>query len=755
MSCGCSGDSNSGDVYNGYCNSDTPYPSVSHESVPSLIDNLVNALYGTITKDVSSGKVVWNIPCDPNNTTVIANIPRNAGEGLLCYIIRVLNSIAGGGSSINPAVSAYNLAGGAAWSIPYQTGIGATSFLPIGTTNQVLSINSSGQIIWGNADSANTASSVVRRDASGNFNAGTITATLTGNVNGNATTSTTAATATTAATCTGNSLTATSAAYATAAGNATTATTATNAITASTANAVVAGGVLTAMIGDSQVIGAKLETISGLSAGTYGSSSQTPVVTVDTKGRVTAISAVSQPSKTVVSFFADASYGDVGYSSFDYSGVLVDSNNMVRTIGYNRRGRLATGSDLANSTGIGFFVAQVPKATSETITKVLVNYGAIFVLSDAGNVYSCGANSSYGGLGVGDLIDRSVFTKITALSSVVDLSIGLSGSDPDYWHALAVTSSGALYAWGLNISGQLGDGTATSRSTPTLITGGDITGKTITKCYAFGGYYGSSFVLDSNNNIYSCGGNAYGQLGLGDTTDRNVFRQITTLKASAIYGAGATSSTYYTASIFIVWQGNVWATGYNGRGGLGVGDTVSKSSFTSISGLSNVVSLAISNNYPNAGISVAALLTDGTIRTWGRNDVGQLGTGVLTDALTPQTLAGVSGLVFSKIQFCGDASAANFFALSTNANLYVCGYQGRAFGDGGSISVNKSTLLPCRKPVNVSFNDFRVYGASTQLTIYAKSTTGELWSWGYNNYYSSSVSTAAGGLTMPQKAFLN
>jgi hypothetical protein len=93
MSCNCSsGSSYDGGVYEGVCNADIPYPSVSHESVPSLIDNLVYALYGVITKDVTSGKVVWNIPCDPSNIPATINgIPRNDGEGLLCYIVRALN----------------------------------------------------------------------------------------------------------------------------------------------------------------------------------------------------------------------------------------------------------------------------------------------------------------------------------------------------------------------------------------------------------------------------------------------------------------------------------------------------------------------------------------------------------------------------------------------------------------------------------------------------------------------------------------
>jgi hypothetical protein len=83
MSCGCNNE-----PYNNVCRQDIPYPQVSHESVPSLIDNLVQALYGDITKSVVSGRVVWNIPCDPNNSTQVFGIPRLPGEGLLCYLIR-------------------------------------------------------------------------------------------------------------------------------------------------------------------------------------------------------------------------------------------------------------------------------------------------------------------------------------------------------------------------------------------------------------------------------------------------------------------------------------------------------------------------------------------------------------------------------------------------------------------------------------------------------------------------------------------
>jgi len=135
------------------------------------------------------------------------------------------------GSSTS-ATTATNLAGGAANQIPYQTAAGTTAFTTAASgTNYVLNYNGSaftwvagtisGVALGSNlnaltagtyltsagtydgatartfavdATDANTASKVVARDASGNFSAGTITATL----SGNASTATSATSATTA-----------------------------------------------------------------------------------------------------------------------------------------------------------------------------------------------------------------------------------------------------------------------------------------------------------------------------------------------------------------------------------------------------------------------------------------------------------------------------------------------------------------------------------------------------------------------------
>jgi hypothetical protein len=84
MSCG-----SNNSTYSNTCCPDVPYPTISAESVPSLIGNLVYALYGTINKTIINGRVVWDIPCDPDNTTEVEQIPREEGEGLLCYLLRL------------------------------------------------------------------------------------------------------------------------------------------------------------------------------------------------------------------------------------------------------------------------------------------------------------------------------------------------------------------------------------------------------------------------------------------------------------------------------------------------------------------------------------------------------------------------------------------------------------------------------------------------------------------------------------------
>jgi len=118
--------------------------------------------------------IVWDIPCDPNNTATISGVSRNQGEGLLCYLLRVFQqfnpasyinltspqtisnktfttSIFSGGSitgatisgctysDVIPRASVSNyLLGSVVGSVPYQSGNNVTTLLAPGTSGQVL-----------------------------------------------------------------------------------------------------------------------------------------------------------------------------------------------------------------------------------------------------------------------------------------------------------------------------------------------------------------------------------------------------------------------------------------------------------------------------------------------------------------------------------------------------------------------------------------------------------------------------------------
>jgi hypothetical protein len=215
------------------CRKDIPYPSVSNESVPSLINNLVTALYGSnVTKSVVNRQVIWNIPCDPNNTAQISSLPRNQGEGLLCYLIRAFNTTFVGQVTLDgvqtltnktltaPVInspSVANLSATGTLSLPLASilpsylSLGAPSWTSQGVTsiidlivsgnltlpnNSITSgmiadgtitnadISSSAAIanskLAGLPDSTNQANKIVLRDGSGNFAANIVTANLTG-----------------------------------------------------------------------------------------------------------------------------------------------------------------------------------------------------------------------------------------------------------------------------------------------------------------------------------------------------------------------------------------------------------------------------------------------------------------------------------------------------------------------------------------------------------------------------------------------
>jgi alpha-tubulin suppressor-like RCC1 family protein len=81
-----------------------------------------------------------------------------------------------------------------------------------------------------------------------------------------------------------------------------------------------------------------------------------------------------------------------------------------------------------------------------------------------------------------------------------------------------------------------------------------------------------------NDDVWICGFNGNGQLGLGDNINRNVFTQILNLKAKQV-----SAGNKHTAAIDL--NNDVWSFGSNENGQLGLGDNKDRNESTQIPNL--------------------------------------------------------------------------------------------------------------------------------------------------------------------------
>ncbi len=110
--------------------------------------------------------------------------------------------------------------------------------------------------------------------------------------------------------------------------------------------------------------------------------------------------------------------------------------------------------------------------------------------------------------------------------------------------AIAATSSGAAYAWGLNSNGQLGNGTTSNGvSTPEAIT----LAPAVPAATAVAAGPDHSLAIGSDGNIHAWGYNSNGQLGTGTTTDSHTPVAITL--ASGVTATAIAAGGFYSLAI--------------------------------------------------------------------------------------------------------------------------------------------------------------------------------------------------------------
>src|SRR5262249_55210236 len=117
-------------------------------------------------------------------------------------------------------------------------------------------------------------------------------------------------------------------------------------------------------------------------------------------------------------------------------------------------------------------------------------------------------------------------------------------------------------AWGDNSFGQLGDGTHSQRSTPTQVLGPNGSGNLLKVVGVAAGQY-HSLAVKRDGTVWAWGGDVSGQLGNNSTASHTSPVQVALLTGVAAVAAGQ----YH--SLALKSDGTVWAWGKNDSGQLG------------------------------------------------------------------------------------------------------------------------------------------------------------------------------------------
>jgi alpha-tubulin suppressor-like RCC1 family protein len=273
-------------------------------------------------------------------------------------------------------------------------------------------------------------------------------------------------------------------------------------------------------------------------------------------------------------------------------------------------------------------------------------------IRSGGALYCWGANTS-GQLGDGSRTSHLVPTPAATGLTLVAVT---AGSD----HTCGLNASGSAYCWGANTTGQLGDSTTITRLTPVAVAGA----LQFTQLAAGAGF---TCGLIADGTAYCWGNGATGQLGNGGTAIRTAPTPVnTTYKFQALSVFGDNHACGLYGSFPICW-------GYNADGELGDSTTTTQLNPVLVKGDLYLAQIA-SGWFHTCGIDYYS----GAAWCWGDNNSWQLGWGTPPqDAYVPGAVQG--GHAFISLAAGGGHTCGRL----SNETVYCWGSnQDGGLGDG-------------------------------------------------------------------------
>lgn len=179
----------------------------------------------------------------------------------------------------------------------------------------------------------------------------------------------------------------------------------------------------------------------------------------------------------------------------------------------------------------------------------------------------------------------------------------------------AITTNGDLYCWGNNSSGQVGNGTTTSQTTPVKVLEN-------VSSVSSGWYSSVMTAITTDRSLYCWGRNDHGEIGNGTTEDQTVPLKVLENVSTVSYNRDNFSMAAITTNGELYrWGGN------NYYGQIGNGTTEDQTIPFKV--MENVISVSQGSSH------IEAVTTNGDLYCWGDNSSGQIGNGSTLDQTTP------------------------------------------------------------------------------------------------------------------------
>ncbi len=434
----------------------------------------------------------------------------------------------------------------------------------------------------------------------------------------------------------------------------------------------------------------------------------------------------------------------------------IAGDSTVYGSGSNGSGQLGIGSD-----PVGYWPVQMHGENNTGVFTGAIGLAAgadhSAVLAYDGTVFTCGSNFR-GQLGDGTRTSRSYPGRVKSpdgsgwLTHITALSAG-------YYHTAALRQDGTVWCWGRNDQGQLGDNTvAESVLLPVQVRGemgrGYLTGVKEVSCGAE-----HTLAVMNDGTVRTWGSNLYGVLGNGASGEFSAV-PVAISNLSQVKKVAGCKNFYNPFSLALKEDGTVWAWGGNNYGQLGNGTTTDQSSPVRVGALTNIVAIAAGSWHS------LALRSDGTVWAWGANWHGELGDGTNDDRTSPVQVKGLDGQGFLTDVVAIDAGDGYSMALKSDGTVWAWGYNaGNVFGNpayhtapvGYSTPVRQGYLvLPQNTPLvflsvrvspegagtTVPMESVHAYNVGTVVNLRASESFGyqfSCWSEGPEDRFSSST----------------